>query len=226
MMILHSSSVSPIYGPRSVSNGSSSLEHTSQVSADITDIGWGTSVADVIKLVKKPALLTVAVKQLPNLNPGPTPTPTPTTTSAISAARFDGRNSESRSTHVPPSLNSAAVSGVYSSASDPVLLPSLNTRNSGAAGAIKRETGNLRGTADIIGSSAGLNAGQDVRNSSQTGPETRSRAVQGVEKNQNPEPPRTSSLLNHDMNSAANIKQDGWPTQQVSGPSKGRFKSF
>lgn len=141
------SPVTPVYGPRSESSGSSSHEHIPGASADnIMDVGQGTSVADVNKMIKRrPALPNVAVKELPNLNPGPTPTPTPTTASnSSSGARFDGRTSESRSSHLPTSMNSAPVSGVYSSASDPVLLPSLNPRNPGAVGAIKRETGDRK----------------------------------------------------------------------------------
>ncbi|XP_027170064.1 GBF-interacting protein 1-like isoform X2 [Coffea eugenioides] len=196
------SSVTPVYGPRSVSNGGSSNEHIPRASADnIMDLGRGTSVADVNKLIKRPALPALAVKQLSNLNPGPTPTSTPTTASNSS---------------------SAPVSGVYSSASDPVLLPSLNPRNPGAVGTIKRETGNQRCAVEIIGSSSEsrLTAGQDVRNRNQAGTETNNRASQEVEKSQYPEPSRTSSLLNHDKSSTANNKQDGWPTQQVNGPSK------
>lgn len=238
MKIVHSSSVIPANGPKSVRNGSSSSGHTSQVSAaNIVDIGrgisvadvcWGISVADVNKLVKSPALPTVAVKQLPNLNPGPTPTPTPTTTSiASSGARFDGKDSESRSSHLPTTLNSAPLSGVYSSASDPVLLPSLNPRNPGVVGAIKRETGSQRSATEFIGSSLErkLNTGQDGRNNSQADTGTANRTSQGVEKSQNSKPSRMSSLSNDDK-SIAISEQDGWLTHQVDGPSKGTFDSF
>ncbi|KAL3508342.1 hypothetical protein ACH5RR_027743 [Cinchona calisaya] len=226
------SSVALANGRRSVSNGSFTHGHTSQVSADnIIDVDKGTSVVDVCRgtsvsvmneLVKSPALPAVAVKQLPNLNPGPTPAPTPTTTSIVSSgARFDGINSESGSSHLPTSMNSAPLSGVYSSASDPVLLPSLNSRNPGAVGAIKRETGSQQSSTEFIGSSSKsrLNVGQDGRNNSQADTGTANRTSQGVEKSENSEPPRASSLLNHDKSCTSLSKQDGWPSQQVNGPS-------
>ncbi|XP_068637661.1 GBF-interacting protein 1-like isoform X2 [Aristolochia californica] len=43
-----------------------------------------------------------------------------------------------------PTVTPTSVSGVYSSASDPVLVPSLDTRNLGIVGTIKREVGSQR----------------------------------------------------------------------------------
>lgn len=82
----------------------------------------------------------MTLKQLRYLNPGPTPTSTPT----FSPGRVKDEHSESIPSDLIISLASASASGVYSSASDPVLMPSLNPRNPGAVGTIKREIGTQR----------------------------------------------------------------------------------
>ncbi|XP_019196963.1 PREDICTED: GBF-interacting protein 1-like isoform X2 [Ipomoea nil] len=122
-------------GP-ATSNGNSNHGSLTQVAAKRASDASITSVVDVNKFSKMP----VTLKQLRYLNPGPTPTSTPT----FSPGRVKDENSESIPSDLIISLASASASGVYSSASDPVLMPSLNPRNPGAVGTIKREIGTQR----------------------------------------------------------------------------------
>ncbi|XP_057765422.1 uncharacterized protein LOC130986147 isoform X2 [Salvia miltiorrhiza] len=94
---------------------------------------------------KLPSLRTVSLKQFANIDPGPTPTSTPTNASAAATARTPGGSLRPKCSHVGNSV------GLYSSATDPVLVPSLNPRNPGSVGIIKRETGNQRSAAEISG---------------------------------------------------------------------------
>lgn len=93
-----------------------------------------------------PSLRHVSLKQFENIDPGPTPTSTPTNASAAAAARTPGgSNLKPKCSHVGNSV------GLYSSATDPVLVPSRNPRNPGSVGIIKRETGDQRNAAEISG---------------------------------------------------------------------------
>ncbi|CAI9088182.1 OLC1v1022438C2 [Oldenlandia corymbosa var. corymbosa] len=190
----------------------------------INEPSQGASIAEVRQLGKSPALQTVAVKQLDSTSRGPTPASTPTTASIVSSGtRFVGEISESQSTDLPASLSSAPVSGVYSSASDPVLLPSLNLRNLGAAGTIKREKQNPQCASEFSGPSCQieLNGGHVSTSGSQEGVRTANGTSQRVEKSKTSEHSRDSSLLSHDNpSSAAIVEQDDWSLEQVSGPSQ------
>lgn len=92
---------------------------------------------------------------VPTLGPGPTPAPTPTTENTRDCSQ--GGSLKPRSSHLGEGVGTPSASGLYSSASDPVLVPSLNPRNPGAAGIIKRETFNQRNGAEV---NADLMAGQ------------------------------------------------------------------
>ncbi|KAL6513945.1 hypothetical protein OROHE_019401 [Orobanche hederae] len=87
---------------------------------------------------KSRKLSSLRLKQPPDVShPGPTPTLTPTHPSAARNIIPAGGSLSSRHGNSNGSL--PAVSGMYSSASDPVLVPSLNPRHPGSAGIIKRE---------------------------------------------------------------------------------------
>ncbi|KAK6149429.1 hypothetical protein DH2020_016954 [Rehmannia glutinosa] len=145
------SSIAPADGSTSVCNGSSSHELTSQLDEhNIRGTTKDTKADYDIKSRKLSYLRPVTVKQLSALDPGPTPTSTPTNPSTVtSRARIPGGSFKSKSSHLGNSVGSLSVSGLYSSASDPVLVPSLNPRNPGTVGIIKRETRNQRKAAEI-----------------------------------------------------------------------------
>ncbi|KAH6778603.1 flocculation protein [Perilla frutescens var. hirtella] len=134
-----------ITGSISAANGSSvhelrpqSAEQNKGVSKDTK-----TDCDDMPK--KSQSLRPVTVKQYPNVDPGPTPTSTPTVASTAATARTQGGSLKPKSSQVGNSV------GLYSSATDPVLVPSLNPRNPGSVGIIKRETGNQRNAAETSG---------------------------------------------------------------------------
>lgn len=196
-----------------VCNGVSSHESNHKVSADKISNGIEeTTAADVSKLGKRPSLPSVDVKQRQGLNPGPTPAPTPT---VASGASFEARDS-----------------GVYSSASDPVLVPSLNPRNPNAVGAIKREIGSQRTAADSVGTSlpeTRLNASQDVANNNQVAQRTMisaNKTSQDIERSQKSEASRPSSAMSQKKSSTSISNQDSWSAQQVNGDSKCKFRSY
>ncbi|CAH9063984.1 unnamed protein product [Cuscuta epithymum] len=131
-----SASASPITDPE-ISNGSSSQGPFTQVAAKKANDVSISAVVDGNKLAKLPS---VALQQFRYLNPGPTPTSTPT----FSPSRVKDGNSKPTPSDTMFSVSTASASGVYSSASDPVLMPSLNPRNPGVVGTIKREIGTHR----------------------------------------------------------------------------------
>lgn len=193
-------------GPSSSPNGGWT-ESNSKLSVDNFPDGNKGKVAVHASISgKRTSFPTVDVEQLQALNPGPDSTPTPT---VGSGASFEGRDS-----------------GVYSSASDPVLVPSLNPRNPGAVGAINRETGNQKTALDLSGMSllgSRLDAGQDVVNNSQVDQRTMissNKTSQGVEENQDSVSSSPSPLLNHVYSFAPVSNQDSWPAQQVNGATK------
>lgn len=86
-----------------------------------------------------PSLRSISVKHIANTDPGPTPTSTPI---ASTARTPDG--------NLKPKCNPVGNSvGLYSSATDPVLVPSLNPRNPASVGIIQRETGSQRNASEI-----------------------------------------------------------------------------
>ncbi|XP_047939119.1 GBF-interacting protein 1-like [Salvia hispanica] len=89
------------------------------------------------------SLRAISVKHIANIDPGPTPTSTPT---IASTARTPGGNLKPKCNQVGNSV------GLYSSATDPVLVPSLNPRNPASVGIIQRETGNPRNASEISAS--------------------------------------------------------------------------
>ncbi|VFQ97913.1 unnamed protein product [Cuscuta campestris] len=133
-----------------ISNGSSSLTQVAVRSSDVSI----RSTADGNKLAKLPS---VALKQFRYLNPGPTPTSTPT----FSPYRVKDGNSKSAPSDMMFAASSTSASDVYSSASDPVLLSSLNPRNPGIVGTKKREIGTHR-IANEAQSESSLNNVQGV----------------------------------------------------------------
>ncbi|XP_015080866.1 GBF-interacting protein 1-like isoform X2 [Solanum pennellii] len=104
-----------------------------------------TSFVNVNKLAKVSTIPPNLINRHLNLDPGPTPTPTPTFTPGT---RFKDKVFISIPHELVKSTTSASVSGVYSSSSDPVLVPALNPRNSGTVGTIKREIGSQRTVTD------------------------------------------------------------------------------
>lgn len=181
-----------------------------------------------------PSLRPVTVKQFPTLDPGPTPTSTPTNTSIeATRARLQGGSLKSKSSHLGNSVGSPSVSGLHSSATDPVLLPSLNPRNPGSVGIIKRETGNHCYAAEISGNflaDSRTNAvqnvtiGQAVSGSVDLTSNTQLIEYQGVERSQ-AESTRLPSSTSHHI-AAAKGNQETCSVQQVNDPSKGIILYF
>ncbi|KAJ8532496.1 hypothetical protein K7X08_012419 [Anisodus acutangulus] len=118
---------------------------------DPSHVSRVTSFVNVNKLAKVSTLPHSLINHHLNLDPGPTPTPTPT---FAPGTRFNDKTVISRPNELVTSTTSASVSGVYSSASDPVLVPALNPRNPGTVGTIKREIGSQRTATDSIVSPA------------------------------------------------------------------------
>ncbi|PIN09743.1 hypothetical protein CDL12_17673 [Handroanthus impetiginosus] len=176
-----------------------------------------------------PSLRPVAVKQLPTLDPGPTPTPTPTNTITVATrARIEGVSFKSKSSNLGNSVGSPCLSGLYASASDPILVPELNPRNPGTVGIIKCETGNQRNTAEISASLLAnsrtntvenVTTGQEVSESGDLTSYTKPIEHQGVEKIQLAESSRPPSSTSHHT-AAAKGNQATCSVRQVNGPSK------
>ncbi|KAK9269387.1 hypothetical protein L1049_001159 [Liquidambar formosana] len=131
-----------VNGTMSVANGSSSLEHAPQASVTgVSNLPKDNLAVEVSKLGTAPTLPTVDVK------PHPSSAPMPTST-IVSEVRVEQGTSSSSSNHLSTSMTPTSVSGVYSSASDPVLLPSLNSRVPGVLSTIRREVGSQRVNAE------------------------------------------------------------------------------
>ncbi|KAL6562492.1 hypothetical protein OROGR_003499 [Orobanche gracilis] len=128
-------------------------------------------------------------------HPGPTPTPTPTNPSA---ARNRITAAGSLSSRLGNSNGSLPVSGMYSSASDPVLVPSLNPRHPGSAGIIKRE--------------ARLHSRNDNKQSELMEP-------QGSDRSHLDKPSQLASSTSHQIVSAEN-KQEICAVPRANGPSE------
>lgn len=174
-----------------------------------------------------PSLRPVTVKQFPNVDPGPTPTSTPTSTSTAATARTEGGSLMPKSSQVGNSV------GLYSSATDPVLVPSLNPRNPGSVGIIKRETGIQRNAAEISGNlvddsrmNAGHNVtfGQVVTGSVDLSSNTQPIEYEGVEISQAESSRLPSSTSHH--TAAAKGNKETCLVQQDDAPSKGMTFSF
>ncbi|KAL0443255.1 UNVERIFIED_CONTAM: hypothetical protein Slati_2048200 [Sesamum latifolium] len=164
------------------------------------------------------------------MDPGPTPTPTPTNSSVVeSGARINGGSLKSKSSHVGNIVGSTSVSGLYASASDPVLVPSLNPRNLGSIGIIKREKGSHRNTAETsinIPAESRMNAvqsvavGQAVPGSVELTSSAQPIEYKGVERTQLAESSLLPSSSSHQI-AAANDNQETCAVRQVNGPPKG-----
>ncbi|KAL0399096.1 UNVERIFIED_CONTAM: hypothetical protein Sradi_2252900 [Sesamum radiatum] len=214
----------------SICDGSSSHESTSQL-VERNDKGVIKEMkADYgNKSGKGPSLRPVLIKQLSNVDPGPTPTPTPTNSSIVaSGARIDGGSLKSKSSHVGNSVGSTSVSGLYASASDPVLVPSLNPRNLGSVGIIKREKGSQRNTAETsinLPSESRMNAvqsvaiGQAVPGSVELTSSTQPMEYKGVERTQLAESSLLPSSSGHQI-AAADDNQETCAVRPFSGPPK------
>lgn len=140
-----------------------SKEFAVEVAADDpSHVSRVTSFVNVNKLAKVSAVPPNLINHHLNLDPGPTPTPTPT---FAPGTRFKDKVFISIPNELVKSTTSASVSGVYSSSSDPVLVPALNPRNLGMVGTIKREIGSQRTATDSTVSPANegrLDACQDA----------------------------------------------------------------
>ncbi|KAF3638540.1 putative F-box protein CPR30-like [Capsicum annuum] len=112
---------------------------------DPSNVAGVTSFVNVNKLAKVSTLPPSSINHHQNLDPGPTPTPTPT---FAPRTRFKDKIFIPKPNELVTRTASTSVSGVYSSASDPVLVPALNPRNPGTVGTIKREIGSQRTAAD------------------------------------------------------------------------------
>ncbi|XP_077217604.1 uncharacterized protein LOC143851971 isoform X2 [Tasmannia lanceolata] len=118
-------------GPTNVAHGDSSHGCASQVSGDSDVSAAGeNSIADV---GKKASALSL-----------------PADVKNCSASLIRGVRGPStpNSGQILASMTQASVSGVYSSASDPVLVPSIDSRAPGVVGTIKREVGTHRTTVE------------------------------------------------------------------------------
>lgn len=159
-----------------------------------------------------PSLRPVALKQFENIDPGPTPTSTPTIVSSSAAARTPGGSLKPKSSNLGNSV------GMYSSATDPVLVPSLNPRNHGSVGIIKRETGNQRNAAEISGNFLNDSRMNGVDNV------TFGQIVKGsVDLTSNVQPIESSRLSS---SVASNVNQENGLVQQDNAPSKGMSYIF
>ncbi|XP_011095579.1 GBF-interacting protein 1-like [Sesamum indicum] len=214
----------------SICDGSSSHESTSQlVERNDKGVIKETKADYGNKSGKVPSLRPVLIKQLSNVDPGPTPTPTPTNSSIVaSGARNDGGSLKSKSSHVGNSVGSTSVSGLYASASDPVLVPSLNPRNLGSVGIIKREKGSQRNTAETsinLQAESRMNAvqsvavGQAVPGSVELTSSAQPMEYKGVERAQLAESPLLPSSSSHQI-AAANDNQETCAVRPVNGPPK------
>ncbi|KAH0707427.1 hypothetical protein KY290_012471 [Solanum tuberosum] len=112
---------------------------------DPSHVSRVTSFVNLNKLAKVSTIPPNLINHHLNLDPGPTPTPTPT---FAPGTRFKDKVFISIPNELVKSTTSASVSGVYSSSSDPVLVPALNPRNPGTVGTIKREIGSQRTVTD------------------------------------------------------------------------------
>ncbi|OMP06939.1 UBA-like protein [Corchorus olitorius] len=132
----HSTKIPPAIsnGTPTLPNGSSSHGRVSQLPAD----GASSETKDGL-LASKPA--TVTVQQ--TLTEPPVPNP-----AQPSGSLIRGQEKSTADSNPSSSVTSAAVSGVYSSASDPVLAPT-SSRHVGAVGTIKREIGRQKEAAEV-----------------------------------------------------------------------------
>lgn len=209
-----------MFTSRSATNGSASVISGSPIhelnsqTAD-RNIKGAAKVAktDCDDISKRfPSLRPVTLKQFENIDPGPTPTSTPTIASTSAAARIPGGSVKPKSSNVGNSV------GLYSSATDPVLVPSLNPRNHGSVGIIKRETGNQRNAAEISSNPIDDSRMNGVDNV------TFGQVVKGsVDLTSNLQPIESSRLSSSTSNHAAasNGNQENCVAQQDNAPSKG-----
>ncbi|XP_022877750.1 GBF-interacting protein 1-like isoform X2 [Olea europaea var. sylvestris] len=221
------SSTSSANNSASVFNGSLSEKSTSQLS--LCNIGGtikDTSTSENSKLGKMPFLQSVAVKQIPNLYPGPTPSPTPTRAStAVTGTMFEGGKSKLISSHLGNSMGSTSVSGLYSSASDPLLVPSINPQYSGGIGITKPETGKQQIAAQVSTNPPADNRIRDgqivtkalaVSGSVDSTSNKQPRLSGGVDRSQLAEPPLMASSTNHNVTPACRTNQKTPPLQDDS----------
>lgn len=230
--MIFSSSTSSANNSASVFNGSLSEKSTSRLS--LCNIGGtikDTSTSENSKLGKMPFLQSVAVKQIPNLYPGPTPSPTPTRAStAVTGTMFEGGKSKLISSHLGNSMGSTSVSGLYSSASDPLLVPSINPQYSGGIGITKPETGKQQIAAQVSTNPPADNRIRDgqivtkalaVSGSVDSTSNKQPRLSGGVDRSQLAEPPLMASSTNHNVTPACRTNQKTPPLQGINDPSKG-----
>lgn len=166
------------------------------------------------------------MKQFPTIDPGPTPTSTPTSNSTAVTPKTQGGSLKQKYSQVGNSV------GLYSSSTDPFLVPSLNPRNHGSVGIIKRETGIQRNAAEISSTlidesrmNAGHNVtfGQVVAGSVNLSNSTQPIECEGVENSQ-AEPSRLPSSTSHDTAAAASDAKGNQETclvQKEDAPSQG-----
>ncbi|KAL0353488.1 UNVERIFIED_CONTAM: hypothetical protein Sangu_0930100 [Sesamum angustifolium] len=208
----------------SVCDGSSSHESTSQlVERNHKGVIKETKADYGSNSEKVPSLRPVLIKQLSNVDPGPTPTPTPTNSSIVpSGARINGGSLKSKSSHAGNIVGSTSVSGLYASASDPVLVPSLNPRNLGSVGIIKREKGSQRNTVETsINHSAvqSVAVGQAVPGSVELTSSAQPMEYKGVERTQLAQSSLLPSSSSHQIAAAKN-NQETCAVRPVNGPPK------
>ncbi|XP_042003850.1 GBF-interacting protein 1-like [Salvia splendens] len=162
-----------------------------------------------------PSLRAISVKHIANIDPGPTPTSTP----IASTARTPGGNLKPKCNHVGNSV------GLYSSATDPVLVPSLNPRNPASVGIIQRETGSQRNASEISASLVEDSKMSDVHNATfgqgsvGVTSETQPIEYEGVGSSQ------SESTTTHPTAADAKGHQETCLAQPDSAPSKGMSES-
>nr|DAD23859.1 TPA_asm: hypothetical protein HUJ06_025322 [Nelumbo nucifera] len=155
-----------------------------------------------------------------------------------------------------PDLSLASVSGVYSSSSDPVLVPSFDSRPPGAVGTIKREIGSQRTVVEQnakISSESKSTASQDFGNHLQINkhvshdpteselcsstsektsgignpiPGKMPNRPQGIEKNQPSESSQPSSSTHGGSSASRPSSNYSNRSQQLTGPQKGPSKEW
>lgn len=199
----------------SLSNGSFSHGHDRQLSVDgVVPEPENSSAIDAKKLGIEPLL------------------PTPTFASIIKDER---EKSSSSSNHLPTSASLSSVSGVYSSASDPVLASPVPW-SAGAVGAIVREVGSHRKAAEPNHIQGNKDVSYDIDKESSESEKTAScdsntlhkknieRESKAVGNSQLSEPSQSSSLPTHDSSLAVHSSVSGsLPAEESVAPPKGIF---
>ncbi|KAA8526638.1 hypothetical protein F0562_008159 [Nyssa sinensis] len=192
-------------GPIGIASGSTSVVHGTHLSAgSVMKQSEEDSPIDINKLGgSRPLSPPIDAKENPTIAFG-----TGDTHGQLTPSSSD--NSASK-TQVP-------LSGVYFSASDPVLFPSQDSRLPSAVGTIKREVGSQRTSVEQFSAENKSTAGSEVESSFMQG--MMSIKSQGVGKNQLPESAQVASSTHGGSSVTRTSSNYHGRSQQVIGPQK------